>query len=123
MCRGMGASDHARCPLELKYHEKTMVEPARMSSTQPANGAILNARTVQPHFFTMKTLAIYSSCSVRWLRDRLVDRVHPLPHYRVEGKILVKKEDFDAWMVEFRIDRATDELGDIVADVLANMNL
>jgi hypothetical protein len=111
-----------RC-LGAEASGETVLEPARMSSTQPANGAILNARTVHAHFFTMKTLAIYSSCSVRWLRDRLVDRVHPLPHYRVEGKILVKKEDFDAWMAEFRIDRPTDELGDIVADVLANMNL
>lgn len=68
-------------------------------------------------------LAAYSSCSVRWLRNRLVDRGHPLPHYRVEGKVLVKKEEFDAWMAEFRIDRPSDELDNVVTGMLAQMNL
>ena len=49
----------------------------------------------EPGYFDLKALAAYSSCSVRWLRDRLVDRLHPLPHYRIEGKILVKREEFD----------------------------
>jgi integrase len=49
-------------------------------------------------YFDLKALAAYSSCSVRWLRDRLVDRLHPLPHHRIEGKILVKREEFDRWL-------------------------
>jgi hypothetical protein len=54
-------------------------------------------------YLDLKSLALYSSCSVRWLRDRLVDRIQPLPHHRVEGKILVKREDFDKWIASHRI--------------------
>ncbi len=81
-----------------------------------------NLCPVQPGYFDLKTLAAYSCSSVRWLRDRLVDRVHPLPHYRVGGKVLVNKDDFDAWMAEFRIDRPADELDDVVNGVLAQMS-
>ena len=73
---------------------------------------------VQPRFLDLKTLAAYSSCSVRWLRDRLVDRTHPLPHHRVEGKLLVKKEDFDQWIESYRVCEQSRGLDRIVNDVL-----
>ena len=73
-------------------------------------------------YFDLRRLARYSSCSVRWLRDRLIDRTHPLPHYRVEGKILVKCEEFDQWFAQYRMDRPADELDDVVHGVLAQMN-
>ena len=76
----------------------------------------------EPSYFDLKSLAMYSSCSVRWLRDRLVDRIRPLPHYRVEGKILVKREEFDQWMAQYRLDRPADELDDVVHGILAQMN-
>jgi hypothetical protein len=76
----------------------------------------------RPEYLDLKTLAAHASCSVRWLRDRLVDRIHPLPHHRVGGKVLVKKEDFDSWMVQFRVHHQTQELDDVVDGVLAKMN-
>ncbi|MEO7862712.1 MAG: helix-turn-helix domain-containing protein [Nitrospirales bacterium] len=81
-----------------------------------------HSASVRPTFLDLKTLAAYSSCSVRWLRDRLTDRTRPLPHYRVEGKILVKVEEFEQWMAQYRQDRSTDELDDVVAGVLTQMN-
>ena len=84
--------------------------------------ALVTSSALQlPGYLDLKALAVYSSCSVRWLRDRLVDRTYPLPHYRVGGKVLVRKEGFDVWMVEFRIDRPTDELDDVVSGVLAQL--
>ena len=77
---------------------------------------------VQPSFFDLKILAAYSSCSVRWLRNHLVDRIHPLPHFRIGGKILVKREEFDHWIAQYRQDRPFDELDDVVNGVLAQMN-
>ena len=65
---------------------------------------------------------MYSSCSLRWLRNRLADRVRPLPHYRIEGKILVKREEFDQWMAQYRQDRPADELDNVVPGILAQMN-
>lgn len=75
----------------------------------------------QPGYLDLKGLAVYASCSVRWLRDRLVDRVHPLPHHRVEGKLLVKREDFDRWISQYRQDRIADDLEDVVTGVLATL--
>jgi hypothetical protein len=75
----------------------------------------------QPGYFDLKGLAVYASCSVRWLRDRLADRVHPLPHHRVEGKLLVKREDFDRWISQYRQDRPTDKLEDLVNGVVAEL--
>lgn len=74
---------------------------------------------VQPRFLDLKTLAAYSSCSVRWLRDRLVDRAHPLPHYRVGGKLLVQRDEFDAWMAIHRVAQSSDQLSQIVENIVA----
>jgi hypothetical protein len=66
-------------------------------------------------FLTLKALAEYSDCSVRWLRDRLEDPDHPLPHYRVgapgSGRplILVRRSDFDAWMHTYYTIRQPDD--------------
>lgn len=81
--------------------------------TQPA--------TVQPGFLSLKALAAYSSCSVRWLRDRLVDSTHPLPHYRVGGKLLVKRDEFDRWMEAQRVVHPSDQLAQIVESVVAQV--
>lgn len=72
-------------------------------------------------YFNLKTLAAYSSCSVRWLRDRLVDRVHPLPHYRVGGKLLVKRDEFDRWMEAQRVAHPSGQLTEIVESVVAQI--
>ena len=75
----------------------------------------------EPGYFDLKALSAYSSCSVRWLRDRLVDRLHPLPHYRIEGKILVKREEFDRWLSGSHVVNSPDGLSDIVDAVVAHM--
>ena len=75
----------------------------------------------EPGYFDLKALAVYSSCSVRWLRDRLVDRLHPLPHYRIEGKILVKREEFDRWLSGSHVVNSVDGLSEIVDSVVAHM--
>lgn len=76
---------------------------------------------IQPGYLDLKALAAYSSCSVRWLRDRLVDQVCPLPHYRIEGKILVMREDFDQWMSAFRIISQANAVNDIVESVMTQV--
>jgi excisionase family DNA binding protein len=76
---------------------------------------------VQPSFLDLKTLAAYSSCSVRWLRDRLVDRAHPLPHYRMGGKLLVRRDEFDRWMEAQRVACPSGQLTQIVESVVAQI--
>ena len=74
---------------------------------------------LEPSYLNLRTLAAYSSCSVRWLRDRLVDQINPLPHHRVGGKLLVKKDDFDRWMDVHRVVHPSDQLSQIVESVVA----
>ena len=66
-------------------------------------------------FLPLKALADYSGLSVRTLRDYLADLLHPLPCYRVGGKILVRRSEFDAWIARYRqlgsadVDRIVSE--------------
>ena len=47
--------------------------------------------------------------SVRSLRDRLKDAKHPLPCFKVEGKIYVKWSEFEDWMNNYRASVDTVE--------------
>lgn len=76
----------------------------------------------EPSYFDLKTLAVYSSCSIRWLRDRLVDPIHPLPHHRIGGKLLVKRFDFDRWMDAQRVVRPPGQLTQIVESVVTQLH-
>jgi hypothetical protein len=55
-------------------------------------------------FLSLRALAAYSSLSVRTLRTFL-ERIPPaqaLPCYRLDGKVLVRRSDFDGYMAQFR---------------------
>ena len=73
--------------------------------------------TMLDPFLTLKALAKYSGISVRKLREYLDDPFHPLLHYRVGGKILVRRSEFDAWMAHYRRALSPD-VTEIVNDVL-----
>jgi hypothetical protein len=51
---------------------------------------------------SLRALANYSCVSVRKLREYLEDSANPLPHYRLGGKILARRSEFDTWMATFR---------------------
>ena len=71
-------------------------------------------------FLSLKALVVYSSLSVRKLRDCLEDPQHPLPCYRVGGKILVRRSEFDSWMAAYRHHGRRD-VDAIVSDVLRTL--
>jgi excisionase family DNA binding protein len=66
-------------------------------------------------------LAKYSGLSVRTLRGCLSDRTRPLPHYRVGGKILVRRSDFDVWVSQFRVSTAAVSVDALVDGVVGAM--
>lgn len=68
-------------------------------------------------FLSLRALAAYSAISVRKLREYLEDPSHPLPHYKVGGKLLVRRSEFDAWIAPYR-RRGREDLDAIVNDVL-----
>ena len=53
-------------------------------------------------FLSLKGLAGYASLSRRTLQDLINAPQDPLPSYRVGGKLLVRKSEFDRWMVRRR---------------------
>ncbi len=58
--------------------------------------------TLLDPWLSLKALAAYSGLSVRRLRDLLEDPAHPLPHYRIGGKILVRRSEYDGWAAYYR---------------------
>ncbi|WP_447975373.1 helix-turn-helix domain-containing protein [Nitrospira sp. Kam-Ns4a] len=72
-----------------------------------------------PAYLDLRALAAYASCSVRWLRARLADAAHPLPHYRIGRKLLVKREEFDVWIARYRVCRRGEDLDQLVDQVVA----
>jgi excisionase family DNA binding protein len=71
-------------------------------------------------FLSLKALATYTGLSVRKLREYLDAPIHPLPHYRVGGKILVRRSEFDAWIAAYRRVGQTDVVG-IVNSVIRDL--
>jgi hypothetical protein len=49
-----------------------------------------------------KGLPAYSGLSERTLRGYLSHPSHPLPCYRIGGKVLVRRSEFDRWAEQFR---------------------
>ena len=68
-------------------------------------------------YFPLTGLSAYAGLSVRTLRGYLHDPAGPLPYYRVGGRILVRRSDYDVWVRRFRsnVDTVADE---ILNDVL-----
>jgi hypothetical protein len=72
-------------------------------------------------YLSLKALATYSGLNVRKLRDCLHHPSQPLPHYRVDGKILIRRSEFDLWIAAYRRVGNT-EVDQIVDDVLAKLD-
>jgi len=67
-------------------------------------------------FLTIKQLVEYSALSVRTLRDYINAPLQALPCYRIGVKVLVRRLEFDAWMLQHRhvgpsgVDQIVDEV-------------
>lgn len=70
-------------------------------------------------YMDLTALSTYSGISKRKLRDFLKDPIHPLPCYRIDGKILVRRSEYDIWARQFR-QVGDSDLDKIVADILSD---
>ena len=66
------------------------------------------AQAPAAEYLTLKDLAAYCAIGMRRLRDHLTDPGHPLPHFRVGGKILIRRSDFESWLIAYRRVGAPD---------------
>jgi predicted DNA-binding transcriptional regulator AlpA len=76
--------------------------------------------TMLDPFLSLRALATYSGLGVRTLRDHLSDLTHPLPCYRVGGKILVRRSEFDTWIARHR-QVGRGDVDRVVADALKGL--
>lgn len=90
----------------------------RSSSTLPDEE---RAPTVGDRYLSLRSLATYAGVSVRTIRGFLVRRHEPLPHYRIGGKILVRRSEFDHWASDFRVVRPPIDLENVVGDVMRGL--
>jgi len=74
--------------------------------------------TATDQYFDLKHLSGYSCLAVPTLRDYLKDG---LPHFKLKGKVLVKKSEFDAWLESFRVDK-NQELDAIVERAINSLS-
>jgi hypothetical protein len=84
----------------------TAAPPAPPAKTPPEERELL----------TLKQLVAYSALSERTLRDYINAPLRALPCYRIGVKVLVRKSEFDAWMLQHRqvgpagLDRVVDSV-------------
>ena len=53
-------------------------------------------------YLPLKRLAVYAGLCERQLRTYVTHPLYPLPVYRIGGRVLVRKSDYDAWALQFR---------------------
>jgi hypothetical protein len=63
---------------------------------------------------------MYSGLSIRTLRGYLSHLSRPLPHYRIGGKVLVKRSEFDVWASAFKANEPA-RVDALVADVMRGL--
>jgi hypothetical protein len=81
----------------------------------PAAERIVLSTELDP-WMPLRALAGYSGLSVRTLRDYINAPLRALPCYRIGVKVLVRRSEFDAWMLQHRqvgpagLDRVVDSV-------------
>jgi excisionase family DNA binding protein len=82
-------------------------------------GVQLMQVTLDP-YLTLRALASYSGLSRRTLQRHLADLTEPIPHFKLGGKILVRRSEFDRWMERHRASETAD-VADLVNAVLGKV--
>jgi excisionase family DNA binding protein len=74
--------------------------------------------TLRDGYFDLRGLEEYSSIKVPTLRDYI--KSGDLPCFKLKGKILVRKSEFDEWMEEYRVNKKKN-INNIVDEVLNSL--
>lgn len=73
---------------------------------------------INDQFFDLRGLSIYSSLGVSTLRTYI--RKGWIPSFKVRGKILIRKSEFDTWLEKYRVNKRKD-LASTVNEVLSQL--
>lgn len=75
---------------------------------------------VDDAYFPLKRLTAYAGLSERTLRTYLSHPVHPLPAYKIGGRVLVRRSEYDSWAARFRCV-APSSVDAIVSDMIRGL--
>ncbi len=77
------------------------------------------------YYMDIKSLARHSGISVRKLKDLIRHPDYPLPVFKVEGSIRIKKSEFEKWINRFRLspEQNTNAVNHIVRDVMKDFQM
>lgn len=99
----------------MEPRETVKQAPGELEKVRVVEGVTVTV-SIDP-YFSLKGLAHYSGLSVRTLRGYLADPFHPLPHYRVGGKVLVRRSEFDRWIFRYRRE-GREQLEAVVEEIV-----
>lgn len=76
-----------------------------------------NTHIQEDRYFDLRGLAEYSALGVGTIRDHIKGG---LPAFKVKGKVLIKRSEFDEWIEAFRLGtkRDLDAMADDIVEVL-----
>jgi predicted DNA-binding transcriptional regulator AlpA len=86
-----------------------------MIGEEPKVGHGADERSSSDAYLPLPQLSSYAGLSVRTLHKYLTHPAHPLPCYRIGGRVLVRKSEYDSWAARFRsvspstVDRLVSE--------------
>lgn len=78
------------------------------------------AIALKDQYFDLKGLSAYSSMAVPTLRDYI--STGQLPCFKLKGKFLIKRSEFDTWLEGFRLNKGQD-LNDLVDGAMASLKV
>jgi len=74
-------------------------------------------------YMGIKVLSKYSNLSERKLRELIHHPLYPMPSYKIDGSIRVKKSEFDLWLKKFRsVSDGNTDLDKLVSDVMKDFH-
>jgi hypothetical protein len=88
-----------------------------VSSTAAAPALVV----VEDAYFSLKRLVVYAGLSERTLRTYLQHPLHPLPSYKIGGRVLVRRSEFDSWAARFRVGVSSAGVDAIVGDIIRGL--
>ena len=86
---------------------------------QIPDNIIETAISLKDQYFDLKGLSVYSAVSVGSLRDYL--KSGGLPFFKLRGKILIKRSEFDSWLEKKYRANKKQNLDKIVDGVMDNL--
>jgi hypothetical protein len=98
-------------PAPTPAQHDTAAPPAKAPAETPAK-----TPPEERELLTLKQLVAYSALSERTIRDYINAPLRALPCYRIGVKVLVRRSEFDAWMLQHRqvgpagLDRVVDSV-------------